>query len=61
VVNYIKDETCGAGILHSLAFEVIYYENHEICDDILASYEEMFNEMMNMSVMYSFSTVHYRW
>ena len=36
MVNYIKDETCGAGILHSLAFEAIYYEDNEICDDILS-------------------------
>ena len=33
MVNYIKDETCGARILHPLAFEAIYYEDNEICDD----------------------------
>lgn len=46
MVNYIKDEMCGAGILHSLTFEAIHYKDHEICDDILASYEEIFYEMM---------------
>jgi len=32
----IKHETCGAEILHSLAFEAIYYEDNETCDDISA-------------------------
>ena len=42
MVNYIKDEICGAGILHSLTFEAIHYEDYEICDDILASYKGIF-------------------
>ena len=57
MVNYIKEETCGAGILHSLAFEATYYEDHEMCDDILASNEEIFNQMMNMCVMYDQQSV----
>ena len=40
MVESIKNGTCGAGILHSLAFEPMYYEDNKICDDILASYEE---------------------
>ena len=57
MVNYIKDETCGAGILHSLAFEATYYEDHEMRDDMLASNEEIFNQMMNMCVMYQSVTL----
>ena len=57
MVNYIKDEMCGAGILHSLAFEATYYEDNEMRDDILASYEEIFNQMMNMCVMYDQQSV----
>ena len=40
MIESIKNGTCGAGILHSLAFEPIYYDDNKICDDILASYEE---------------------
>jgi len=53
VVNYIKEETCGAGILHSLAFQATYYEDHEMCD------EAIFNQMMNMCVMYDQQSVTY--
>ena len=36
MANYIKDETYGAGILRYLDFEAMYYEDNEICNDILA-------------------------
>ena len=36
MANYIKDETYGAGIRRSLHFEAMYYEDNEICNDILA-------------------------
>jgi len=47
MVNSIKDGTCKAGILHSLAFETLYYKDKKICDDILASYEEIILSIPN--------------